>query len=99
MSTYINNIVEEDTITCTVCNCTFETNEITTDDFNFAWDNIFSVDCCSNCSSELSKWKYIVWVGGVDDYYTTYERAKVHYDEWIAKGYNDVILEKIKENT
>ena len=41
------------------------------------------------------KWKYIVWVGGCDDYYTTYERAKEHYDEWIAQGYDDVILEKI----
>ena len=39
-------------------------------------------------------WKYIVWVGGVDDYYTTYERAKEHYDEWIKQGYDDVILEK-----
>ena len=25
-------------------------------------------------------WRYIVWVGGVDDYYTTYEKAKEHYD-------------------
>ena len=41
--------------------------------------------------------KYIVWVGGVDDYYTTYEKAKEHYDEWIEKGYDDVILEKIEE--
>jgi hypothetical protein len=39
--------------------------------------------------SETKKieWKYIVWVGGVDDYYTTYERAKEHYDEWIKQGY------------
>tara|TARA_B100001057_G_scaffold400962_1_gene412342 strand:+ start:295 stop:462 length:168 start_codon:yes stop_codon:yes gene_type:complete len=41
------------------------------------------------------KWKYIVWVGGCDDYYTTYERAKEHYEEWIAQGYDDVILERI----
>ena len=41
--------------------------------------------------------KYIVWVGGVDDYYTTYEKAKEHYDEWIEQGYDDVILEKIEE--
>ena len=78
MSIKIIDIIEEDTITCTVCNCTFDTNEITTDDFNFAWDNIFSVDCCSNCSSELNKYKYIVWVGGVDDYYTNYLDAKKH---------------------
>ena len=37
-------------------------------------------------------WKYIVWVGGCDDYYIDYETAKGHYDEWIAKGYDDVIL-------
>ena len=42
-------------------------------------------------------WKYIVWVGCVDDYYTTYERAKEHYDEWIKQGYDDVILEKIEK--
>jgi len=45
----------------------------------------------------MSKWKYIVWVGGVDDYYTTYERAKEHYDEWIAQGYDEVILEEIEK--
>lgn len=41
------------------------------------------------------KYKYVVWVGGVDDYYTTYERAKEHYDEWVAKGYDDVIIQEI----
>ena len=44
-----------------------------------------------------NQWKYIVWVGGVDDYYTTYEKAKEHYDEWTEQGYDDVILEKIEE--
>ena len=29
---------------------------------------------------KYGKWKYIVWVGGVDDWYTTYKRAKEHYD-------------------
>jgi hypothetical protein len=42
------------------------------------------------------KYKYIVWVGGVDDYYVNYENAKRDYDYWISQGYNDVILEKIK---
>lgn len=41
------------------------------------------------------KYKYIVWVGGYDDYYVTYERAKEHYDEWIDKGYDDVQIEEI----
>jgi hypothetical protein len=41
-------------------------------------------------------WRWIVWVGGVDDYYTDYSRAKQHADEWIAKGHDDVIIEEIK---
>ena len=34
---------------------------------------------------KMNNWKYIVWVSDVDDYYTTYERAKEHYNEWIEK--------------
>ena len=41
-------------------------------------------------------WRWIVWVGGVDDYYKDYSRAKQHADEWIAKGHDDVIIEEIK---
>ena len=37
-------------------------------------------------------WKYIVWIGGVDNYYTTYAKAKEHYDEWTEKGY-EVVME------
>ena len=44
----------------------------------------------------MSKWKYVVWVGACDDYYTTYERAKKHYDEWMEKGYDDVVLLKLE---
>jgi len=47
--------------------------------------------------SEWSEWKYIVWVGGVDDYYTNYLDAKKAYDEWIAQGYDEVIIERIEE--
>ena len=39
-----------------------------------------------------NQWQYVVWVGGVDDYYTTYAKAKEHYDEWVEKGYDDVVL-------
>ena len=51
----------------------------------------------------MDKWKYIVWVGGCDDYYTTFEDAQRAYDEWIDKGYDDVHLKslsdvKIKDN-
>ena len=45
----------------------------------------------------MEPWKYIVWVGGVDDWYTTYERAKEHYDEWINQGYDQVVIETVKE--
>ena len=42
-------------------------------------------------------WRYVVWVGGCDDYYTEYERAKEHYDEWIKKGYDDVHLMEVND--
>tara|TARA_Y100001970_G_C13734862_1_gene603301 strand:- start:257 stop:430 length:174 start_codon:yes stop_codon:yes gene_type:complete len=45
----------------------------------------------------MDKWKYIVWVGGVDDYYTTYEKAKEAYDMWDELGYDELIIEKIEE--
>jgi len=41
------------------------------------------------------KYKYIVWIGGVDDYYTNYTNAKRDYDNWINKGYDDVYIEFI----
>ena len=44
------------------------------------------------------KWRYVVWVGNCDDYYTSYKRAKEHYDKWIEQGYDDVHLLKLKEN-
>ena len=52
MSEYIINITEEETIQCQVCNEVFNTNEITTDDYYFAWDNIVDVDCCAECSTK-----------------------------------------------
>ena len=42
-----------------------------------------------------NKYKYIVWVGGVDDYYTNYKDAKKDYDDWINKGYDQVTIVKI----
>ena len=54
MSTYICDIVEENTVVCGVCKDTYATNEITTDDFNFAWDNLVSTDCCSSCFPKVS---------------------------------------------
>ena len=40
-------------------------------------------------------WKWIVWVGGVDDYYVDYNTAKKHYDEWLEKGYDQVQIVEI----
>ena len=45
----------------------------------------------------LKGWRYIVWVGGVDNYYTTYEKAKKDCDEWISKDYDQVKIEKLKK--
>ena len=42
-------------------------------------------------------WRYIVWVGGTDDYYKNYKDAKRDADEWKNKGYDDVIIERIEE--
>jgi hypothetical protein len=43
------------------------------------------------------KYNYIVWVGGVDDYYVYYADAKRDYDEWIEQGYDQVCIEKLKD--
>ena len=43
------------------------------------------------------KYKYIVWIGGVDEYFTNYTDAKRNYDHWIDNGYDDVVIEKIEE--
>ena len=45
----------------------------------------------------LLGYRWIVWVGGVDAYYKNYDRAKEHYDKLIDQGYDDVIIEEIKE--
>ena len=47
----------------------------------------------------MSKYKWIVWVGGVDDYYVHYADAKRDYDNWLSKGYDDVVLEENKNGT
>ena len=54
MSIFISNIIDdEDIITCGVCSKSFNTNEITTDDYYFAWDNVVHTDCCSECSTQV----------------------------------------------
>lgn len=53
MAKYIIDITEEETIQCHVCSKVFNTEEITTDDYYFAWDNIVDVDCCAECDGKL----------------------------------------------
>lgn len=43
------------------------------------------------------KHSYIVWIGGVAEYFFTYHQAKKCYDFWVEKNYDDVVLEKIKD--
>ena len=58
MAQYIAEILMEEFVTCENCNKTFNTNEITVDDFNFSWgnltddDNLVTKDCCSDCFDE-----------------------------------------------
>ena len=44
---------------------------------------------------KMKKFNYIVWVGATPDYYINYEDAIRDYNDWIDKGYDDVVLEKI----
>ena len=54
MSAYISDIIDgEDIITCGVCLKNFNTDETTTDDYYFAWDNIVRTDSCSKCSTQV----------------------------------------------
>mgnify|MGYP003155506840 FL=1 len=48
-----------------------------------------------NETDYVNGWRYIVWVGGNDDYYKDYKDAKRDADEWRDKGYDDVIIEEI----
>ncbi len=43
----------------------------------------------------INGWRYIVWVGGNDDYYKNYKDAIRDANEWKDKGYDDVIVECI----
>ena len=40
-------------------------------------------------------YKYIIWVGGVDDHYDNYQEALYAYEDWLDKGYDDVSVETI----
>ena len=40
-------------------------------------------------------WRYIVWVGGNDDYYKKIADAKKDFEYWVHDGYDDVFLTKL----
>ena len=42
-------------------------------------------------------WRYIVWVGGVDDYYKNYKDAKEAAQEWTDAGYDFVEIQELSE--
>ena len=52
MAQYLSDIVEEDSIQCSVCEKDFIVKELTIDDWNFTWDNFVRSDCCSECASD-----------------------------------------------
>ena len=49
MSQPLSEIVEEKTVKCGVCGKAFNVQDMSLDDWNFAWDNIVSIDCCNEC--------------------------------------------------
>ena len=40
-------------------------------------------------------YNYIVWVGGVDDYYVNYSDAIRDYNDWKSQGCDDLFIEFI----
>lgn len=44
---------------------------------------------------KTEEWKYIVWVGGIDDYYETYLEAEAAAKKFKDQGYDDVVIEKV----
>ena len=55
MTQYLSDIIEEDVIKCNVCKKDFIVEELTIDDWNFAWDNYVTKDCGSSCSSKVRR--------------------------------------------
>ena len=43
-------------------------------------------------------WRYIVWVGGNDNYYKTFSLAQMDYHNWLNKGYDDVFLTEMQKD-
>tara|TARA_R100001460_G_scaffold64736_1_gene105032 strand:+ start:81 stop:224 length:144 start_codon:yes stop_codon:yes gene_type:complete len=43
-----------------------------------------------------NKEKYIVWIGGVPNYFDKLINAEIEKKEWEEKGYIDIVIETIK---
>jgi len=41
---------------------------------------------------------YIVWIGGIDDHYKTKKQAEQAVEYWESRGYDDVVLEIVKND-
>ena len=41
--------------------------------------------------------KYIVWIGGVANYFNKLIDAEIEKKEWAEKGYDDVIIETLNK--
>jgi len=44
----------------------------------------------------MEKYKYILWVGGIANYYHDYHDAVSDYWSFISEGYDDVQIENIE---
>ena len=43
-------------------------------------------------------WRYIVWIGGNDNYYKTFSNAQMDYYNWVHQGYDDVFLTELQKD-
>lgn len=43
------------------------------------------------------KTAWVLWVGGIDDWYSTKQQAEEARQEWIAEGYDEIQIEEIAQ--
>jgi len=43
----------------------------------------------------MRKYKWVVWIGGVDDYFSTYWSARTYAEAMLEEGYDDVKIEEV----
>lgn len=86
MSEYLDQIIEDETVTCEVCKKVYKTDEITLDDWEFSWDNHVEEDCCSDCAWSKYKWVFCDDESGIgrdEQYFETYANAKAELQGWV----------------